>query len=65
MHPLGHPRNAAIMGIAFVIVAFMYWLVPYIDSRPFVDLAGVVMLGALGAAMAIMFYVLIAGSPRE
>jgi heme/copper-type cytochrome/quinol oxidase subunit 1 len=65
MHPITHPRNALIFGIAFVIVGLIYWLVPYVDSRPFVDLAGTVMLVALGAAMAIMFYVLVAGSPRE
>jgi hypothetical protein len=65
MHPLGHPRNAAIMGIAFLIVAFVYWVVPEVDAREFVDYAGVVMLGALGIAMAVMFYVLVAGSPRE
>jgi len=65
MHPLGHPRNAAIMGVAFLIVAFVYWVVPEVDAREFVDYAGVVMLGALGIAMAVMFYVLVAGSPRE
>jgi len=65
MHPLGHPRNAAIMGVAFLIVAFVYWVVPEVDAKEFVDYAGVVMLGALGIAMAVMFYVLVAGSPRE
>lgn len=65
MHPLGHPRNAAVVGIVFVIVAIVYWVVPYVDSRPFTDYAGTVMLGALGIAMGLMAYVLIAGSPRE
>ncbi|HEU4571765.1 MAG TPA: hypothetical protein VFR93_03695 [Candidatus Limnocylindrales bacterium] len=65
MHPLRHPRNAAIMGIAFVVIALIYWVVPYVDAPTFTDYAGVVMLGALGIAMAVMFYVLVAGSPRE
>ncbi len=65
MHPLGHPRNAAVVGIIFVVVAIIYWVVPYVDSRPFTDYAGAVMLGALGIAMGLMAYVLIAGSPRE
>jgi len=65
MHPLAHPRNAAIVGIVFVVVGFIYWVVPYFDAPAFTDYAGTVMLGALGIAMAVMFYVLIAGSPRE
>jgi heme/copper-type cytochrome/quinol oxidase subunit 1 len=65
MHILRHPRNVAIVGVVFVIVAFIYWLVPYVDAPGFEDYAGVVMLGALGIAMAVMAYVLVAGSPRE
>jgi hypothetical protein len=65
VHPLRHPRNAAAVGIVFVVVAIIYWTVPYFDARPFTDYAGTVMLGALGIAMALMFYVLVAGSPRE
>lgn len=65
MHALRHPRNAAIVGLAFVIVAFIYWLAPYVDAPGFEDYAGVVMLGALGIALGVMAYVLVAGSPRE
>ncbi len=65
MHPIAHPRNAIIIGVVFAVIGFVYWLVPYVDARPFTDYAGTVMLGALGIAMALMAYVLIAGSPRE
>jgi hypothetical protein len=65
MHPLRHPRNAFLVGAVFVAVAIVYWIVPYVDSRPFTDYAGAVMLGALGIAMGLMAYVLTAGSPRE
>ncbi len=65
MHALRHPRNAAIVGIAFVIIAFVYWFVPHVDAPAVEDYAGVVMLGALGIALAVMAYVLVAGSPRE
>jgi membrane associated rhomboid family serine protease len=65
MHILGHPRNVAVVGIVFVVIGFIYWLVPYIDAPAFTDYAGTVMLGALGIAMAVMAYVLVAGSPRD
>lgn len=65
MHPLRHPRNAAVIGVVFVVIAFIYWFVPYVDAPHFEDYAGTVMLGALGIAMAVMAYVLVAGSPRE
>lgn len=65
MHPLGHPRNAVVVGITFVVIAIIYWVVPYFDARPFTDYAGTVMLAALGIALGLMAYVLIAGSPRE
>ncbi|MCI0346817.1 MAG: hypothetical protein L0221_15450 [Chloroflexi bacterium] len=64
MHPLAHPRNAAIVGIAFIVVAILYGaLAPVFGYE--VEFAGVTMLFALGIAMALMAYVLIAGSPRE
>ena len=28
MHPLRHPRNAALVGIIFIVIAFIYWVVP-------------------------------------
>lgn len=64
MHPLKHPRNAIVVGLAFVIVAAIYWAVPYFGGWH-LDYAGVTMLALLGVATAIMAYVLIAGSPSE
>ena len=64
MHPLRHPRNAALVGIVFVIVAVVYWAVPYFGGWH-LDYAGTTMLVALGIAMALMAYVLVAGSPSE
>ena len=61
MHPLRHPRNSIAVGLIFVIIAFFYWLVPTIGGWH-VDYAGVTMLLALGVAMSLMAYVLIAGS---
>jgi hypothetical protein len=63
-HPLQHPRNAAIVGITFVIVGLLYWWSQtYGTAR--IDYAGVTMLAALGIAMALMAYVLVAGSPSD
>jgi hypothetical protein len=64
MHPLKHPRNAIFLGLIFVAIGFVYWVVPYVLQLP-IDYAGVTMLGVLGIAMALMFYVLIAGSPND
>jgi hypothetical protein len=64
MHPLKHPRNAIFLGLIFVIIGFIYWVVPYVGHWQ-IDYAGVTMLGILGIAMALMFYVLIAGSPND
>jgi hypothetical protein len=64
VHPLKHPRNAAAVGILFVVIAFVYWLAPYLGNGH-IDYAGMVMLFALGIAMALMAYVLVAGSPRS
>ena len=64
MHPLRHPRNAALVGIIFVVVGVLYWAL----AVPFgyhIEYAGVTMLAVLGIAMAIMAYVLIAGSSNE
>ena len=61
MHPLRHPRNSIAVGLIFVIIAVVYWAVPTIGGWH-VDYAGVTMLLALGVAMALMAYVLIAGS---
>jgi hypothetical protein len=64
MHPLRHPRNAIFLGLIFVAIAFVYWAVPYFGGWH-VDYAGVTMLAILGIAMALMAYVLIAGSPSD
>jgi hypothetical protein len=64
MHPLKHPRNSLIVGAIFVVIAVVYWVVPYVGHWH-LDYAGVTMLLALGIAMSLMAYVLIAGSPNE
>lgn len=64
MHPLRHPKYAIAVGLLFVLVGMVYWLVPEIGHWH-VDYAGVTMLATLGIAMALMAYVLIAGSPNE
>lgn len=64
MHPLKHPRNAALVGIVFVVIGAIYWSVPYFIGGH-VDYAGVTMLAVLGIAMALMAYVLVAGSSNE
>ena len=64
MHPLRHPRNAAIVGVIFVITAAVYWALPNVFGYH-IEYAGVTMLGILGIAMGIMFYVLVAGSSND
>jgi hypothetical protein len=64
VHPLRHPRNAAAVGILFVVIGVLYWAVPTIGGWH-VDYAGVTMLVFLGVAMAIMAYVLVAGSTND
>lgn len=64
MHPLRHPRNAALVGILFVVVGVVYWAIPYFGEWH-VDYAGTTMLIFLGAATALMAYVLVAGSSKE
>jgi hypothetical protein len=61
MHPLRHPRNAALVGIVFIAIGLLYWGIPTLGNWH-VDYAGVTMLLALGVAMAMMAYVLVAGS---
>ena len=64
MHPLRHPRNAALVGVIFTITAVVFWALATIGHFH-VDYAGVTMLAILGIAMGLMFYVLVAGSPSE
>ena len=68
MHPLRHPRNAALAGILFVVIAVIYWAVPTFEGLTIAYndvVAGATMLLFLGVAMAIMAYVLVAGSTDE
>lgn len=68
MHPLSHPRNAALIGIVFVVIAFIFWLAPTLEGLtvPYNEVAaGATMLVFLGVATAIMAYVLVAGSSDE
>jgi hypothetical protein len=64
MHPIRHPRNTIVIGVAFVVTAAVYAL-GAVPLGYHIEWAGVTMLGALGVAMAIMFYVLIAGSSED
>jgi lipopolysaccharide export LptBFGC system permease protein LptF len=64
MHPLRHPRNAALAGIIFIVIGALYWSLAEV-GKFHVDYAGVTMLLVLGIAMAIMFYVLVAGSSND
>ena len=64
MHPMRHPRNAILIGVIFVVTGVIYWAAPYFLNAH-IDYAGVTMLAALGIAMGLMFYVLIAGSPND
>ena len=64
MHPLRHPRNAAAVGLLFVLIGVIFWALPTFGGWH-VDYAGVTMLLFLGVAMAIMAYVLVAGSPND
>ena len=64
MHPLQHPRNAALLGIIFVVIGAIYWATQSLGGFH-VDYAGVTMLLVLGIAMGLMAYVLVAGSSND
>jgi hypothetical protein len=64
MHLLRHPRNAALLGVIFMVLAFIFWAVPYFGGWH-IDYAGVTMLFVLGIAMGLMAYVLVAGSTND
>lgn len=64
MHSIRHPRNVVVIGIAFVVVGALYAL-GAVPLGYHIEWAGVTMLGALGVAMSLMAYVLIAGSSRD
>ena len=59
-----NPRFALGIGVTFIVVGIVYYTFPATFGGP-IDFAGLTMLVALSAAMSIMFYVLLAGSPRE
>ena len=68
MHPLRHPRNAALVGVIFIVIAVIFYAVPLTQGLtvPYNDVAaGTTMLLFLGVAMAIMAYVLVAGTDDE
>lgn len=58
------PKRAALVGLVFVVIAVIYWAVPYAFGEP-EDYAGVTMLIALGGAMSLMAVVLFAGIARH
>lgn len=58
------PRLAILIGIMWVIDVAIYYAFPYVFGGH-IDYAGITMLLALSVAMTIMFYVLLAGSPRD
>ncbi len=64
MHPMRHPRNVIVIGATFVVIAAIYAL-GAVPLGYHIEWAGVTMLAALGVAMSIMFYVLIAGSSQD
>ncbi len=64
MHRLRHPRNAALVGILFLVIGLIFWAVPYFGGWH-VDYAGTTMLIFLGVATALLAYVLVAGSSGE
>jgi len=64
MHPIRHPRNVAVIGIAFLAVGALYAL-GAVPLGYHIEWAGVTMLGALAIAMSLMAYVLIAGSSED
>jgi hypothetical protein len=64
MHPIRHPRNAALVGVGFIILAIILWGVPTYGGWH-VDYAGTTILVFLGVAVSLMAYVLVAGSGKE
>jgi hypothetical protein len=67
MHPLRHPRNAALIGVIFIVIAVIFFAVPAAEGLvvSYDIAAGTTMLLFLGVAMAIMAYVLVAGTNDE
>lgn len=59
------PRRAAAFGFLFVLIAVFYFAFTSVVGPQDVDFAGITMLIALGAAMALMGYVLFAGLSKS
>jgi len=59
-----NPRLAILIGVSFLVVGALYYFLPATFGG-YIDWAGLTMLLFLAVAMSIMFYVLLAGSPRE
>ena len=55
-------RNAVILGISFVVIGVVYYLVQGSDLATTMDRAGATMLVILGGAMAFVFSILLRGS---
>jgi hypothetical protein len=58
-----NPRVSIFIGLTFLIDLVIYYVFPFAFGGH-IDFAGVTMLGFLSVAMTLLFYVLIAGSPR-
>ena len=58
------PRRAAFVGIVFLVIAAFYFVFPTVVQPEHVDYAGLTLLIALGAAMSIMAYVLVAATRK-
>lgn len=73
MHLLKHPRNAALLGLIFIAIGIIYYVVPNAlgindgdGETNILDIAaGATMLLALGIAMSLMAYVLAVGTRGE
>ena len=60
-----NPRRAALVGIVFILIAGFYYVFPYLVDPSVIDYAGITMLIALGVAMSLMAYVLVAGTRQK
>jgi hypothetical protein len=56
-----NPRRAPLLGLVFVAIAFVYWLLPTLVGG-IVDYAGITVLLGLGVAMSLMATVLAYGT---
>jgi len=59
-----NPRVAVLIGVTFIIVDVVYYAAPVLFGGH-IDWAGMTMLAFLAVAMTLLFYVLLAGSPRS